>query len=431
MQGGEDPVKEPNTEKDLKCVNGTLELKGTYQVHNNYVYEEKYKLHLLSGCHRVIAEDVNLELFAPLVFNSTSLEFEGHLTVVAKAPMAGSCLRVLGQVVISGDFFVKDCQNQLPDTDEYAHGGGINALNIILQKSGQINIENCSSKIRGGAIYVEDSFTQAGGEMMIQHCQAGGSGGAIYSNNYFRQDGGHLTIQNCIAVSSDGGAIYVEDSFIQEGGSMMIQHCQAGDDGGGAFARKNFTQNNGAVQVEDCSAGGDHGGALFAASFRQTGGNISLSNCRADNGGGLEAEDFEQLGGAMRIESCKAEHAGGGLGAGGSVFRQDGELHVRACSAQHGAALYLSSDKVEQGKSATALVEARQLEVKCFSQIGGATHTHTQLATHKHTQLQCIYKRAAHWPPQAMITFKRPSRFYKFAAATQTNCWTFIPAHTH
>ena len=301
VQGGEDPVEEPNTEKDLKCVNGTLELKGTHQVHSKEGY------HLLSGCHRVSAEDAKLELFVPLVFNSTSLEFQGNLTVVAKAPMAGSCLRVSGQVVISGDFFVKDCQNQRADNSPYAKGGGIYALNITLQKSGQINIENCSSKKYGGAIYVEDSFTQ-------------------------------------------------------EGGEMMIKHCKARDSGGGVFAR-GFTQNNGVLQVEDCSAlfGG---GALRASSgFRQTGGNISLSNCRAlhGDGGGLEAADFEQLGGAMSIQSCEAKGDGGGMRTFGKIFRQDSELHVRACSAWEGGALHLhSSAKVEQGESAIALVEARQ-----------------------------------------------------------------------
>jgi len=257
----------------------------------------------MSGCHTVIAEDAKLELFAPLIFNSTSLEFQGNLAVVAKEPMEGSCLRVLGQVVISGDFFVKDCQNQITDTDEYAYGGGIHVLNMI-QKSGRISIENCSSK-------------------------------------------------------SNGGAIYVRNSFIQEGGEMMIKHCHAGYRGGGVFALKNFTQNNGALQVEDCSAGW-HGGALYAEeSFRQTAGSISLSNCRAGiDGGGLLAGDFEQLGGAMRIESCKAKRAGGGLRtAWGKIFRQDGELHVRACGARNGGALYLFSEKVEQGESAIAVVE--------------------------------------------------------------------------
>ena len=373
MQRGEDAVKEPNTEKDLKCVNGTLELKGTHQVHSKEGYHE------LSGCQRVIAQDANLELFVPLGFNSTSIEFQGHLTVVAKAPMAGSCLAVWGQVVISGDFLLKDCQNQLIDDIWYAHGGGINALSII-QKSGKITIENCSSKNNGGAIYVEDSFIQEGGDMMIKHCRAGKSGGAIYSKNNFRQDGGHLTIQNCTAVSDDGGAIYVKDSFTQEGGEMMLKHCHAGDSGGGVYAL-NFTQNNGVLQVEDCSAG-LKGGALRAwRSFRQIGGNVSLSNCRAANGGGLSAENFEQLGGAMRIQSCEAQGVGGGLKIWGN-FRQDGELHVRACSAHKAGALHLLSEKVEQGESAIALVEARQLEEKCLSQISGP---HTQLATHKHT----------------------------------------------
>ena len=331
VQRVEDPVEEPNTEKDLKCVNGTLELKGTYQVHSNYVYKKKNKLHLLSGCHRVIAQDATLELFAPLVFNSTSLDFQGNLTVVGKAPMEGSCLRVLGQVVISGDFFVKDCQNQRTDSRS-KYGGGINALNVT-QKSGRISIENCSSKSYGGAIYVKDSFTQEGGEMMLKHCQAGSLGGGVY-------------------------------------------------------AEENFTQNNGVLQVEDCSAG-DSGGGLYAdKSFRQTGGNISLSNCRADiDGGGLSARDFEQLGGAMSIQSCEAKEEGGGLRTFGKIFRQDGELHVRACGAQMGGALWLLSSKVKQGKSATALVEARQLEEKCLSQISGP---HTQLATHKHTELLCI-----------------------------------------
>ena len=358
MQGGEDPVKEPNTEKDLKCVDGTLELKGTYQVHSKEGYHE------LSGCQRVIAQDANLELFVPLGFNSTSIEFQGHLTVVAKAPMAGSCLTVWGQVVISGDFLLKDCQNQLIDDIWYAHGGGINALSII-QKSSKITIENCSSKNNGGAIYVEDSFIQEGGDMMIKHCRAGKSGGAIYSKNNFRQDGGHLTIQNCTAVSDDGGAIYVKDS------------------GGGVYAL-NFTQNNGVLQVEDCSAGGS-GGALSANRFRQTAGNVSLTNCRADHGGGggLWAGDFGQLGGAMRIQSCKAEDAGGGLEISGKNFRQDGELHVRTCSAREGGALHLFTDKVEQGKSATALVEARQLEEKCLSPKSGphtTCHTRTHIA---------------------------------------------------
>ena len=383
MQRGQDPVEEPNTEKELKCVDGTLELKGTYQVHGNEVYRG-IKFHFFSGCQKVIAEDAKLELFAPLVFNSTSLEFEGHLTVVAKAPMAGSCLRVSGQVVVSGDFFVKDCQNQLPDTDRYANGGGIYALNII-QKSGKISIENSSSKKRGGAIYVKDSFIQEGGDMMIEHCRADKSGGAIYSKNNFRQDGGHLTIQNCTAVSSDGGAIYVEDSFNQEGGEMMIQHCHAGDYGGGVCAWKNITQNNGALRVEDCSAR-LHGGALRAErSFRQTGGNVSLSNCRAldGDGGGLLARDFEQLAGAMRIQSCKAGVFGGGLSIfWGKIFRQDGELHVQACGARDGGALFLSPTKVEQGKSATASVEARQFKREVFFTNQRATHT--QLATHKH-----------------------------------------------
>ena len=319
MQGGENPVEEPNTEKDLKCVNGTLELKGTYQVHSNQGY------HLLSGCHRVIAEDAELELFAPLIFESTSLEFDGHLTVVAKAPMAGSCLTVWGQVVISGDFFMKDCH----------YGGGITALNMI-QKRGKISIENCSSKSRGGAIYVKDSFTQEGGEMMLKHCEAGG-------------------------------------------------------DGGGLFAKKNFTQNNGVLQVEECSAG--FGGALRAErSFRQTGGNISLSNCRArEDGGGLLARDFEQLAGAMRIQSCKAGDLGGGLRIIREIFRQDGELHVRTCSARDGGALHLhSSAKIQQGESATASVEARQLKEKCLSQIGGATHTHN--LPHK-THTAAVYLR--------------------------------------
>ena len=322
MQRGEDPVEEPNTEKELKCVNGTLELKGTYQVHSNQGY------HLLSGCHRVIAEDAELELFAPLIFESTSLEFDGHLTVVAKAPMAGSCLTVWGQVVISGDFFMKDCH----------YGGGITALNMI-QKRGKISIENCSSKSRGGAIYVEDSFNQ-------------------------------------------------------EGGEMMIQHCHAGDYGGGVCAWKNITQNNGALRVEDCSAR-LHGGALRAErSFRQTGGNVSLSNCRAldGDGGGLLARDFEQLAGAMRIQSCKAGVFGGGLSIfWGKIFRQDGELHVRTCSARDGGALHLhSSAKIQQGESATASVEARQLKEKCLSQIGGATHTHN--LPHK-THTAAVYLR--------------------------------------
>ena len=314
VQRVEDPVEEPNTEEDLKCVNGTLELKGTYQVHSKEAY------HLLSGCQRVIAEDANLELFAPLVFKSPSLEFEGHLTVVAKAPMAGSCLRVLGQVVISGDFFVKDCQNQrskkeksmsdffLDDPeddlnmDDAYDGGGIYASNMI-QKSGQISIENCSSK-------------------------------------------------------SKGGAIYVENSFIQEGGDLMIENCSAGGDGGALSAER---------------------------SFRQTGGSISLSNCRAkDSGGGLYTRDFEQLGGRMRIQSCKAKEQGGGLSIFGKIFRQDGELHFQMCSAPNGGALYLSSDKVEQGKFATALVEARQLEEKCLSPISGP-HTHNLPHTNTHS----------------------------------------------
>ena len=315
VQGGEDPVEEPNAEKDLECVNGILKLKGTYQVHSKEAY------HLLSGCHRVIAEDANLELFAPLVFNSTSLEFEGHLTMVAKAPMAGSCLRVSGQLVISGDFFVKDCQNQLPAKHMYAHGGGIHVLNMM-QRSGKISIENCSSKNNGGAIYVEDSFTQEGGEMMIKHCQAGGYGGGVY-------------------------------------------------------AKKNFTQNNGVLQVEDCSAQFDAGALYAKKSFRQTGGKVTLSNCKAFHGGGLQAAgDFEQLGGAMSIQSCKAEGLGGGLLAWGKIFRQDGELHVLTCSARYGGGLYLRSRaKIQQGESATASVEARQLKEKCFSQISGAPHT--------------------------------------------------------
>eukprot|EP00434_Breviolum_minutum_P037181 symbB.v1.2.032959.t1/scaffold3759.1/size89661/5 len=254
VQGGEDPVEEPNAEKDLECVNGILKLKGTYQVHSKEAY------HLLSGCHRVIAEDANLELFAPLVFNSTSLEFEGHLTMVAKAPMAGSCLRVSGQLVISGDFFVKDCQNQLPAKHMYAHGGGIHVLNMM-QRSGKISIENCSSKNNGGAIYVEDSFTQEGGEMMIKHCQAGGYGGGVY-------------------------------------------------------AKKNFTQNNGVLQVEDCSAQFDAGALYAKKSFRQTGGKVTLSNCKAFHGGGLQAAgDFEQLGesATASVENCSAEEDGGGL----------------------------------------------------------------------------------------------------------------------
>ena len=327
MQGGEDPVEEPNTEEELKCVDGTLELKGTYQVHGNSIYRG-LKFHLLSGCHTVIAQDAKLELFVPLVFNSTSLEFQGNLTVVGKAPLAGSCLRVSGQVVISGDFFVKDCQNHLTKPYANANGGGINALNVT-QKRGKIGIENCSSKLNGGAIYVEDSFTQEGGEMMIQHCRAGGRGGS-----------------------------------------------RGGGRGGGVYAAKNFTQNNGVLQVEECSAGFE-GGALFAKSLRQTAGNISVSNCRADHGGGggLEAAgDFEQLGGAMRIESCKTKGLGGGLKLGRELFRQDGELHVRACSAHKGGALYVWRGKVEQGESAAALVEARQLEEKCLSQIGRATH---------------------------------------------------------
>ena len=326
MQVDEDPTKEPKTEKDLKCINGTLELKGTYQVHGNYVYEDnyrfKYHFHLLSGCHRVIAYNANLELFVPLVFNSTSIEFQGHLTVVAKKPMARSCLTVSGQVVISGDFFVKDCQNQL--AARYAQGGGIRAYNVI-QKSGKITMENCSSKRNGGAIYV-GNFTQVGGEMMIQHCQAGDYGGAVY-------------------------------------------------------AEKNFIQNNGALRIEDCSAGW-YGGALRAESFRQTGGNVSLSNCRADWGGSIYARGFEQIGGRMRIQSCKANGLGGGLNIYGDIFRQDGELHVRQCSALKGGAAFLSTRKVEQGTLATVLVEARQLEEKCLSQ---KSEPHTQLATHKHT----------------------------------------------
>jgi len=86
VQGGKDGAEEPIAEKDLKCINGTLELKGTHQVHSKEAYP------LLSGCHTVIAEDAKLELFAPLVFNSTSLKFQGTLTVVAKEPMEGSCL---------------------------------------------------------------------------------------------------------------------------------------------------------------------------------------------------------------------------------------------------------------------------------------------------------------------------------------------------
>ena len=315
MQGGENPVEEPNAEKDLKCVNGTLELKGTYQVHSKEGY------HLLSGCQKVIAQDANLELFAPLVFNSTSLEFEGHLTMVAKAPMAGSCLRVSGQLVISGDFFVKDCQNQLPAKHMYAHGGGIHVLNMM-QRSGKISIENCSSKNNGGAIYVEDSFTQEGGEMMLKHCEAGGYGGGVH-------------------------------------------------------AKKNFIQNKGVLQVEDCSAQFDAGALYAKKSFRQTGGKVTLSNCKAFHGGGLQAAgDFEQLGGAMSIQSCKAEGLGGGLLAWGKIFCQDGELHVLTCSARYGGGLYLRSRaKIQQGESATASVEARQLKEKCFSQISGAPHT--------------------------------------------------------
>ena len=626
MQVDEDPSKEPNTEEDLKCVNGTLELKGTYQVHGKEGYYQ------VSECHSVIAHNAKLELFAPLVFNSTSVEFRGHLTVVAKKPMARSCLRFAGQVVISGDFFVKDCQKQtildatmdrmdrmrdyLPDnpaddmdnpvdddewedsslleaTDGYTHGGGIYAVNLILQKSGKITIENCSSKMNGGAIYVEDSFTQEGGDMMIHNCQAGyqemegsyngrgggiyavnlilqksgkitiencssiskggaiyvadsftqeggdmmihncqpgykemddghthdaygggiyavnlilqksgkitienctskGNGGAIYVEDSFTQEGGDMmihncqaagykemdgsyfhgygggiyavnltlqksgkiTIENCSSISKggaiyvadsftqeggdmmihncqaagykdmdgsyfhgygggiyavnlilqksgkitiencssngNGGAIYVEDSFTQEGGDMMIQNCQAQYQGGAVYAENNFTQNNGALRVEGCSA--SDGGALFVESFRQTGGNVSLSNCKAagyrtytglsESGGGLCAEGFEQMGGWMMIHSCEAKKAGGGLRIWDKIFRQDGELHVRQCSALKGGAAFLSTRKVEQGKSATALVEARQLEATVPSQISGP---HTQLVTHKHT----------------------------------------------
>ena len=377
----------------MKCVDGTLELKGTYQVHGK---EDKYHVHLLSGCQRVIAQDAKLELFAPLVFDSTSLEFEGHLTVVAKAPMAGSCLRFAGQVVISGDFFVKDCQNQLMQTKEldddmdtqffwddpedredvFANGGGIHALNLILQKSGKITIENCSSKGHGGAIYVED-FNQVGGEMMIQNCRADRQGGAIYSKNNFRQDGGDLTIQNC-AVSHNGGAIYVFDSFTQEGGEMMIQH-------------------------------------------------ISLSNCKAErHGGGLWTKEFEQIGGGMRIQSCEAKRIGGGLATLGKIFHQDGELHVRKCRAPHGGAAFVESAVVEQGTSAAALVEARQLEEKCLSQISGP---HTQVAAHKHTELPCTLEKATHC--NGNVVDRPSSRFYRIAAATPTDCWTFIPAHTH
>ena len=324
VQRVEDPVEEPNTEKDLECVDGTLKLKGTYQVHGNDVYEDKFKFHFFSGCQKVIAEDAKLELFAPLVFNSTSIEFEGHLTVVGKAPMAGSCLRVSGQVVISGDFLLKDCQNQLTHTqygdDKYAHGGGIHVLNMI-QRSGQITIENCSSKRLGGAIYVEDSFIQEGGEMVLKHCQAGS--------------------------------------------------------GGGVFTRKNFTQNNGVLQVEECSSAGPIGGGALSVwnSFRQTAGNVSLSNCRAlHHGGGLQAEGFEQLGGAMSIQSCKAKGFGGGLSIAGKIFRQDGELHVRTCSAPTGGALHLYRSKVEQGESAIALVEARQFRREVFFTNKWATH---------------------------------------------------------
>ena len=354
MQVDEDPSKEPNTEEDLKCVNGTLELKGTYQVHGKEGYYQ------VSECHSVIAHNAKLELFAPLVFNSTSLEFEGHLTVVAKKPMAVSCLRFAGQVVISGDISMKDCHNYLfadlillvhnsvKDWHTDENGGGIYAVNLILQKSGKITIENCSSKRHGGAIYVKDSFTQEGGDMMIHNCQAGYQGGAVYAEN-------------------------------------------------------NFTQNNGALRVEDCSA--SDGGALRAGSFRQTGGNVSLFNCKAEgyggdggsiesrflralagkkaDGGGLYAGGFEQMGGWMMIHSCEAKKAGGGLRIWDKIFRQDGELHVRQCSAQEGGALYLpeAPTKVEQGKSATALVEARQLEATVPSQISGP---HTQLVTHKH-----------------------------------------------
>ena len=469
----------------------------------------------------MIAQDANLELFVPLVFNSTSIEFERHLTVVAKAPMEGSCLRVLGQVVISGDFFIKDCQNQLTDstkewadgaaslfpdfkdgmkshvedvpwdfeeeaslleaTDGRTHGGGIYALNII-QKNGKITIENCSSKSIGGAIYVEDSFIQEGGDMMIKHCRADKRGGAIFSRNNFRQDGGHLTIQNCTAVSSDGGAIYVEDSFIQEGGDMMIKHCRAdkrggaifsrnnfrqdgghltiqnctvvsvavssdggaiyveesftqeggemmikhchaGNSGGGIVALKNFTQNNGVLQVEDCSARSD-GGALYAKkSFRQTGGSISLSNCRAKYGGGLEAADFEQIGGAMRIQSCEAAWLGGGLRIWEKIFRQDGELHVRACRARRGGALYLSSDKVEQGESATALVDARQFKREVSFTNKWATHNLPHTTTHS-----CPASITSKKIKQKVVDILA-SRFFKFAAATPTDCWTFTNTH--
>ena len=317
VQGGEDPVQEPNAEKDLECVDGTLKLKGTYQVHGKK----------MSGCHTVIAEDAKLELFAPLIFNSTSLEFQGNLAVVAKEPMEGSCLRVLGQVVISGDFFVKDCQNQITDTDEYAYGGGIHVLNMI-QKSGRISIENCSSK-------------------------------------------------------SNGGAIYVRNSFIQEGGEMMIKHCHAGYRGGGVFALKNFTQNNGALQVEDCSAGW-HGGALYAEeSFRQTAGSISLSNCRAGiDGGGLLAGDFEQLGGAMRIESCKAKRAGGGLRtAWGKIFRQDGGASrpgVRCSEWRSTLSLFGKSGarRVRDCRGRSWAVR-REVSFKFFQQKVFHTHKHT------------------------------------------------------
>ena len=345
MQVDEDPSKEPKTEKDLKCVNGTLELKGTYQVHGKEGYYQ------VSECHSVIAHNAKLELFAPLLFDSKILEFEGHLTVVAKKPMAGSCLRFAGQVVISGDISVKDCHNYwfaVLFAHTHENGGGIHAVNMI-QKSGKITIENCSSKRHGGAIYVEDSFTQEGGDMMIQNCQAQYQGGAVYAEN-------------------------------------------------------NFNQNNGALRVEDCSAG--CGGALSVVSFRQTGGNVSLSNCKAEgyggdggsiesrflralagkkaDGGGLYAGGFEQMGGWMMIHSCEAKKAGGGLTTYDKIFRQDGELHVRKCSAREGGALYLPEvlTKAEQGKSATALVEARQLEATCLSQISGP---HTQLVTHKHT----------------------------------------------
>eukprot|EP00435_Cladocopium_sp_Y103_P015428 s3200_g3.t1 len=372
----------------LTCSDGVLNLpRGRYRIDPDQ--RKGQSVHYFKGCKNLTSHGTTLELFAPLVFDSPHLEFQGQLAIVAKDGM--TCLTgcYMKQFSIEAIFermrpFLPDdgddVNNEVSDDEweddyslleipqgwqkdfKYLVGGAIDSFQLLT--SGTLSIRNCSrSRGSGGAIRVDSDFQQLGGAVVIQNCTAKEHGGAISAGGHFSQRRGTLLIEDCAAFGERGGAI-ASSNFTQEGGLLRIQRCRLWSvRGGGIIFDREFFQQRGLIAIRNCSATVEaryhhhrtvqgvrgHGGAISSsheslhrressAVLRQSGGTLVIQNCSAEHkGGAIRSSDLIQLDGALMIRSCSA--MGGGAIEAYHLRIRNGTLSVDDSSAEFGGAI--------------------------------------------------------------------------------------------